>query len=425
MFLKEFRENANKRIKKLNKLLESEFGVSVKSSFPSKKKLEKLAEHADKTIITLRNSNKKFQLEPDYAKFLGIKDVVETMIQEGMYAESPKYMEMKDMIVASVQDLMDSGYTNEEACKECMNRYRMDNRFAYDDEHVLPIVIKAAKDYMEACSMESAYEGVDSDLNERLLAELAKECGVEVSLEGLSAIEEKLMGFAEASGKSRDAVVGFLNSLEEDAVVNGIQMFGRKVAEQNKFTGARKAAIDAGKDEFEVDGKKYKVTGNKTQESLDEVEESTMFDDIVNEMINEEVDVEQAEVVMAVRALADDIQDQIERLGRMMNEDVPAIADQMRGEMGASQAQSFADATNQVLAGYMEAAKSAKAGMDTQVSQLSGEEQVGGLGDTAELGMDEPDMGEPDLGLGDEEPVADNIPAAAGPEDEPLGRAAI
>jgi len=208
-------------------------------------------------------------------------------------------------------------------------------------------------------------------------------------------------------------------------VVNGIQMFGRKVAEQNKFTGARKAAIDAGEQEFEVDGKKYKVTGDKTQEALDEVEESTMFDDIVNDMINEEVDVEQAEVVMAVRALADDIQDQIERLGRMMNEDVPAIADQMRAEMGASQAQSFADATNQVLAGYMEAAKGAKSGMDQQVTQLSGEEQVGGLGDTAELGMDEPDMGEPDLGLDDEEPVADNIPAAAGPEEEPLGRAAI
>ena len=29
--------------------------------------------------------------------------------------------------------------------------------------------------------------------------------------------------FAEISGKSRDAVVGFLNGLEEDAVAGGIQ----------------------------------------------------------------------------------------------------------------------------------------------------------------------------------------------------------
>ena len=428
MFLKEFKENANQRITKLNKLLESEFGVSVKKNFPSKAKLEKLAEHAEKTLITLRNSNKKFQLEPDYAKFLGIRDVVETMLSEGMYAESPKYMEMKDMVTASVQELMDSGYTMEEACTECMNRFRMDNRFAYDDEHVMPIVITAAKSYMEACSgMRETYEGVDSDLNDRLLAELAKECGVEVSLEGLSAIEEKLAGFAEATGKSREAVVGFLNGLEEDAVVSGIQMFGRKIGEQNKFTGARKAAIDSGKTEFEVDGKKYKVTGDTNQEELDEVEESTMFDDIVSEMINEEVDVEQAEVVMAVRSLADDVQDQIERIGRMMNEDLPAIADQMRAEMGATQAQGFVDASTQVLASYLEGAKSAKAGLDTQVSQLSGEEQVGGLGDTAELGGDmEPELGMDDeMGLGGEEEPADNIPAAAGPEEEPLGRAAI
>lgn len=430
MFLNEFKQSPNRKINKLNKLLESEFGVSVKS-FPSKKKLEKLAESADNMIVSLRNSNKKFQLEPDYAKFLGIKDVVETMINEGMYAESPKYMEMKGMITASVAELMDSGYTQEEACSECMNRYRMDNRFAYDDEHVLPIIIKASSDYMESCSsnvMASAYEGVDSDLNERLLAELAKECGVEVSVEGLSSIEEKLAGFAEASGKSREAIVGFLNSLEEDAVTGGIQMFGRKVAEQNKFTGARKAAIDSGKSEFEVDGKKYKVTGDTSEELEETVDESTMFDDIVSEMINEEVDVEQAEVVMAVRAIADDMQKHVEEIGRMMNETVPAIADQMRAEMGASQAQSFTDATNQVLTSYMESAKSAKAGMDSQVSQLTGEEQVGGLGDTAEL--DQPELGGDDLELdlgGDvaaEEP-ADNIPASAGPEDAPLGRAEI
>ena len=43
--------------------------------------------------------------------------------------------------------------------------------------------------------------------------------------------------------------------------------------EGNEFSGNRKAAIDAGKDEFEVDGKKYKVSGNKN-ESIEEAEET-------------------------------------------------------------------------------------------------------------------------------------------------------
>ena len=238
----------------------------------------------------------------------------------------------------------------------------------------------------------------------------------------IPSFEEKLGLFSQVSGKSRDSVVGFLNGLDEDALPGGIQMFGRKVAEQNKFTGARKDAIAHGKKEFEVDGKKYAVTGD-TEDEKKQAKES-MFDDLINDILNEEVDVEQAEVVMAVRALADDIQDQIERLGRMMNEDVPAIADQMRAEMGASQAQQWADATTGTLNGYMEAAKGAKAAMDSQVAGLSGEEQVGGLGDT---GMEDPALGG-DMGMDAEMPAEepiDDVPAAAGPEEEPLGRAEI
>ena len=84
-------------------------------------------------------------------------------------------------------------------------------------------------------------------------------------------------------------------------------MFGKKVAEQNKFTGARKDAIAQGKDPFEVDGKVYKVTGDTPDE--EEQANESMFDDIITDMLAEEVEVEQAEVIMAARALADDVQD--------------------------------------------------------------------------------------------------------------------
>jgi len=69
-----------------------------------------------------------------------------------------------------------------------------------------------------------------------------------------------------------------------------------------------------------------------------------MFDDIIDEMISEEIEgtsVDEAEVVMAIRALADDLQDQVERLGRMKNEDIPAITDSMVSEFGLEKAQGF------------------------------------------------------------------------------------
>jgi hypothetical protein len=196
-------------------------------------------------------------------------------------------------------------------------------------------------------------------------------------------------------------------------------MFGRKIGEANAFVDARRKAVTAGEKTFTVGGKEFKVTGDTSDEK--KATKESMFDDILNSMINEEVDVEQAEVVMAVRALADDVQDQIERIGRMMNEDVPAIADKMRGEMGAQAAQSFVDSVNSLLSTHLEATKGVKAGLDSAVGSMTGEEMVGGLGDTGELGsgLAEPDMPE-------EEPAMDvNEPAAAGPEDEPLGRATV
>jgi len=430
MFLKEFNQTPTKRISKLNTLLEKEFGVSVKS-FPSKEKLEQLIEASNNVLVKLRNSNKKFQLDPEYAKFLGIRDVAHTMLSEGQYADSPKYNKMKEMLESTVRELMDSGYTMEDACNECMMRFRMNPEFGHPDEEIKPIIMMAAKNFMDECSgMLSSSFVNDTDLNDSLLRELALETGQELeTLENFDAIEEKLNSFAKVSGKTRDAVVGFLNGLEEENLVAGIQMFGRKIGEQNKFTGARKDAIAQGKKEFEVDGKKYKVTGDTSDEKKQAKESMFDFDDIINEIINEEVDVEQAEVVMAVRALADDIQDQVERLGRMMNEDLPAIADQMRAEMGATQAQSFVDATNGLLAGHLDATKAVKAGLDQSVAGLTGGEMVGGLGDTAmepaPAGDVETDLGlEPGVDAGLEEPV-DNIPAASGPEEEPMGRAEV
>jgi len=427
MQIRDLNPKGTTKIAKINKLLSEQFGMTISTGFPKKEKLEKVRSLAEQAIIKLKNTSKQFQLEPEYAKFLGVKDVIDTMIAEAMYAESPAYESMCNSLRQTVEELMDAGYTMEEASSECMNRYRMDNRFAYDDEHVLPIIIKAAKQYFESSCSEAVEEIVEepqTDLNEFLLRELAKECGVELSEVGsYDKIEEKLGMFAEVSGKSRDAVVGFLNGLEEDAIANGIKMFGAKIKEANKFVDARRKAIQAGDDEFEVDGKKYSITGDTSDEKKNE----SMFDDIVNELLAEELEgtsVEEAEVVMAVRALADDIQDHVERLGRMVNEDLPAIADQMIHEFGAEKAAQFKDSADQVLQAALESSKQAKEGVNQLVGNITGQQSDMGLGDTSDLGdVDSGDMGIDDLAA---EPEMDiNEPAAAGPEDEPLGRAPV
>jgi hypothetical protein len=412
MKIANFNQTPLDRIKAMNDYLKENHGVKV-SGFHTKNKLETVREKAEMHVVRLRNTNKKFNLDPEYAKYLGVRDVIDTMLEEGVYADSPALEGMRQELNAEVQNLMDGGYTVDEACAETMNRYRQDPRYAYDDEFVLPIVIKAAKAYESSCNRES----IESDINEPVLRELAKEVGIDLeTVENYDAIEEKLGTFADVSGKSRDAVVGFLNGLELDSITPGIQMFGAKIGEQNKFTGARQDAIEKGEKEFEVDGKTYKVSGDTSDEKAQAKKESKMFDDIVDDMIAEEVEVEQAEVVMAIRALADDVQNHIERIGRMVNEDIPAIADQMVAEFGVDQAGQIKDQMEQALQALLDANKVGKDGVDAVVGQLTG---MGSLAD-AGAPMDAP----VDAPVDAEAPV-DNVPAAAGPEEEPLGRAEV
>lgn len=642
MILQEFNKSPSDKIKELNTLLREQFGFSLSRKTPSKKQLEKLHENAQSALATLRSGGKKFQLDPDYAKFLCIRDLSQTMMESGMYAESPAYTQMCGYVNETVKDLMDSGYTAEEACSECMNRYRQDSRYAYDDEFVLPIVLRAAKDYVR----EYGHHGTGQRLEELeedslqpaasagLVRRIAKESGIRMeSMHSLDEIDLKLEQYARTTGKTRGAVIEFLESLDDKKLSAGIQMFDRKLAETNAFIAARRDAIKKGKKEFKIDGETYPVTGadsaevksiresavkekstsqaqqkaagaalaakrgdapksklrgaskemmdmsmddledfastkhkglpkKKTNEDRDykdyndavedvasaifyrlrvshqdqiksvptsevqravfdvaerraedEVDElgssdvSILVDEVLGElginnktnedagsyssdkdykaekqndgtytvwtvsfgdkqdmvkdgltkqsakklidklyaedlgiietkqetnenylslddmMIAEDVDIEQAEVVIAVRALVSDLQDHVERLGRMVNEELPAIADQVRTEMGADQAQSFLDSTTELLSTQLEATRTAKEGMDQAVGMLTGEE-IGGLGDTGELGGDDLDMDiDDDLGLDDE--ISDNIDAASGPEDEPLGRAKI
>jgi len=427
MFIREFNPAGKTKIDKINKLLSEQFGVKIGTGFPKKEKLETVREMSNMAIIKLKGTSKQFQLEPEYAKYLGIRDVIDTMLTEGMYAESPAYQSMKQELNDNIIKLMDSGCTNEEAISQCMNDYRKDSRFAYDDDTIKPMLVLMAQRYLDenGCNSESVEHPLSNYLNEYLLSELAKETGVELDEKGFGAIEEKLNAFATASGKSRDTVVDFLNGLEEDAVTNGIKFFGAKIAKENKFVKARLDAIKNDKEDFEVDGKKYDITGDTSDEKKQKKE--SMFDDIIDDLLNEELEgtsVEEAEVVMAVRALADDIQDHVERLGRMVNEDIPAIADQMIHEFGADKAAQFKDSAEQTLSTALESAKAAKDGVNELVGSITGEEMnlsSGGLGDLGD-DMAEPEMD--DLG-GDDLDMDINEPAAAGPEEEPLGRAPI
>lgn len=408
MNITDFNPTGKTKLGKMNKLLSEQFGIKINGA-PERKKLQRVMETANQALIQIRGTQKKFHLDPEYIKFLGLRDAAETMIAEGNYVKSPAYEAMANSLRTTIQELMDAGYSKDDACAETMNRARMNGAWAFAEDVMSPIVASAATQYVAEYEVANDPALVEYDaaagMSDALIAEMARELNMRVEdTETLSAIAEKISMFAGVSGKTPEAIVEFLNGLNEGDMVNGIQMFGRKIAAENS-------------------GKTFPV--KEAQEAARRGDVG-MFSDLIDSILNEEVALEQAEVVMAVRSLADDVQSQIERISDMMNKDVPAIADQMRAEQGATVAQQFSDTISGTLGTYLESAKACKGAIDSQVMTLSGEApagDMGGLGDTGMDAMDAPADAGGDLDL--DAPVDTNEPAAAGPEDSPLGRAEV
>ena len=364
MFLNDFRQQGSDKIAKVSDLLQKEFGIKLTNGFPSKSKLERIVSLSETAIDKVKDSSTKFQHNPDYVKFLGLKDVANTMLNEGQYAKSPKHNEMKETLYASVRELMDSGYTMDEASKECMNRFRQDSRFAYDDEHVLPIVITAAQEYMDEGEIGTLAGGIagykgGAAAGAKIGGSIGGVPGATIGA-GLGAVAGGILG-----DKLTDSVT--LEAEIQEALNNGDTEGARTLMTQLREKKAKPDFLDIDKDGNKKEPMKKAAKDAKKNES--------MFDDILNDMLAEEIagtSVEEAEVVMAVRALADDLQGHVERLGRMKNEDIPAIADQMKNEFGADTASQFKQNAEQLLDGSLASAKAGKDGIDGLIDGIGG-----------------------------------------------------
>lgn len=111
-----------------------------------------------------------------------------------------------------------------------------------------------------------------------------------------------------------------------------------------------------------------------------------------------EAEVEQAESIIAARGFSQELQDMVEKLGRLVNEDLPAVSEQMRDAYGADVATGFENAVGETLSSVMDSLKSSKQDIDNSVSSIAD-----GQAPQAGTGMDEVDFdAEDELELGDE-----------------------
>lgn len=138
-----------------------------------------------------------------------------------------------------------------------------------------------------------------------------------------------------------------------------------------------------------------------------------------------------SEAVLAAKDIVDSIQDMLEKISKIQNEQVPALIDTIRDQIGSEQAEQFKGSVSPTLTELYTALSTARESTDTSVRALAGEDvaQPMDMGMGGDMGGDA--LGGVDAGMGadqtsdfDADAEADGFDAtdaAVGGEEE-LGR---
>ena len=80
-----------------------------------------------------------------------------------------------------------------------------------------------------------------------------------------------------------------------------------------------------------------------------------------------------SEAMLAAKDMVDTAQDMIEKVGKMQNEQLPALIDSIRDQIGSAQADSFKGSVGQVLAMLVQQLSQSRESLDVAARALTGE----------------------------------------------------
>jgi hypothetical protein len=137
-----------------------------------------------------------------------------------------------------------------------------------------------------------------------------------------------------------------------------------------------------------------------------------------------------SQAILAAKDMVDSIQDMLEEVSKMQNEQMPALLDTIRDQIGMEQADQFKNSVGTLLASMVDQLTAARESADTATRALAGEQvaqpmQMGGAMGGAMGGGMSPEMGgemSPDMGGSDLDSDSFSATSAAVGGSEELGR---
>ncbi len=176
-------------------------------------------------------------------------------------------------------------------------------------------------------------------------------------------------------------------------------------------------------------GDAMRAANKKDEYKVKKVNESVTLQRVLLSQLNSllEGDAASAEITMAARGIVDELQDIIEKLGKIQNDQLGPLADQMAYSHGADQSTTFKSSVDEAISGLLDNARSAKDAVNNAVLVLSGEQPATDTmaPSAEEIGGDMADDFEDDIeaDIDTDSDITGGDEAMSGPAEEPLGRA--
>jgi len=125
-----------------------------------------------------------------------------------------------------------------------------------------------------------------------------------------------------------------------------------KEATQNKITTLRKSGLDVSSKDFQ---------------------KLLLVKEGLEHRIEESADLDTAEVLLAAKQMADDLQKMAENLASMQVEDLMSITNAMKEEVGTAEAEAFNQAAESAISSALESVKAANEGVSNAVLAAQGQ----------------------------------------------------
>lgn len=436
MHLTEIGKSPDATFKKINQHLETNYGFKI-SEDVSDKDLVAIMEQIEEEISELKVKGDDSKASPEISKRLLVLEGIRNLREFAMMQfQSPKLNSVVQNLVDFVVDTFEiSGFHGqidfERALEHAMDEYRS-SRYRFPDEMIEQRVRQEAmaKIQTDQSSNASPAAHMMEDTDEE------DEATEDAEMKGTDLDEaDDNFDHTPQGGRQRDTAFGGHSAMMPMTPQANHAM---KVLNNPKLSLASR---EDPKDDEQVPMIRDK-NGRLVPDPFAAQKAARRKGISMNEQANLvknlrrllETEVSQAEVMMAAKGFAQELQEMVEKIGRLQNEDLPPVTDQMRETYGMESASAFQTQIYGALQSVMDALYTAKGQVDDAVTNMAATGQfsastdmdmpVDGMDDgmgADPMGMDADAGMDADLdNLAGDMDATDEFGGAE--EEEPLGR---